>query len=32
MDAMLEGDLDEMFNALAAEYQAELLAPLGDAE
>jgi peptide chain release factor 1 len=32
MDAMLEGDLDEMFNALAAEYQAELLATLGDAE
>lgn len=31
IDAMLDGDLDEMFNALAAEYQAEQLAALGDA-
>lgn len=30
MDAMLDGDLDDMFNAMAAEYQAELLAALGD--
>ncbi|TDR29015.1 peptide chain release factor 1 [Hydromonas duriensis] len=30
MDAMLEGDLDEMLNALAAEYQAEQLAAMAD--
>ena len=30
MDAMLEGDLDEMLNALSAEYQAEQLAAMGD--
>ncbi|MGL4767906.1 MAG: peptide chain release factor 1 [Formosimonas sp.] len=30
MDAMLDGDLDDMFNAMAAEYQAELLAALGN--
>lgn len=30
MDAMLEGDLDEMLNTLSAEYQAEQLAAMGD--
>ena len=31
IDAMMDGDLDDMLNALAAEHQAELLAALGDA-
>jgi peptide chain release factor 1 len=30
IDAMLDGDLDDMFNAMAAEYQAEQLAALSD--
>ena len=30
IDAMMEGDLDDMFNALAAEYQAEQLTALGE--
>ena len=30
IDAMMAGDLDDMFNALAAEYQAEQLMALGD--
>jgi peptide chain release factor 1 len=30
IDAMLDGDLDDMFNALSAEHQAEQLAALGD--
>jgi len=30
IDAMLDGDLDDMFNSLSAEYQAEQLAALGD--
>ena len=30
IDAMMEGDLDDMFNALAAEYQAEQLTVLGE--
>lgn len=30
IDAMLDGDLDEMFNALTSEYQVELLAALGE--
>lgn len=32
IDAMMDGDLDDMFNALAAEHQAEQLAALADAE
>ena len=31
IDAMMDGDLDDLLNALAAEHQAELLAALGDA-
>jgi peptide chain release factor 1 len=30
LDALMDGDLDELTNALAAEHQAELLAALGD--
>ena len=30
IDAMMEGDLDDMFNTLAAEYQAEQLTALGE--
>ncbi|MCG2585762.1 peptide chain release factor 1 [Massilia sp. TS11] len=30
LDAIMDGDLDELSNALAAEHQAELLAALGD--
>jgi peptide chain release factor 1 len=31
IDAMMDGDLDDLLNALASEHQAELLAALGDA-
>ena len=30
IDAMMDGDLDDLCNALASEHQAELLAALGD--
>jgi peptide chain release factor 1 len=30
IDAMMDGDIDDLCNALAAEHQAELLAALGD--
>ena len=30
MDAIMDGDLDELIGALAAEHQAELLAELGE--
>jgi len=32
LDAIMDGDLDEMINALVSEHQAELLAALGDSE
>jgi peptide chain release factor 1 len=32
LDAIMDGDLDEMINALVTEHQAELLAALGDSE
>ena len=30
IDAITEGDMDELINALSAEHQADLLASLGD--
>ena len=32
LDAIMDGDLDELIGALVSEHQAELLAALGDAE
>lgn len=32
LEALMDGDLDELISALVSEHQAELLASLGDAD